>query len=524
MKQIYLLLIACIATLSVWAEETLTATIVVGEVNCVDSLYNVDLHVEFSGYPEKIRIVSDFAETITQDIMLPPFDHSFNDLLSQGKSLEHTITISLYEDVACSQLMASRTISFTEPNFTCYKLHVLDSVCLGDNVTLSASCSGEIYEWSDGATSRSITTSSDTVGTQVFSVKTMVPVMVLDGNLMANGGFESNPPSGFSSDYKYAGWDPSQYYESHAGADNLYAITHEASYFWRDFAPIKAHSGNYFALFDAGKSGNAWKATTADNPALVIEKDTTYIFSYWAAYPNRDRGNNPAVLQFRIRYVDEYGLPVEENLGTPYTLGQETDLNAWYEQTITWKSPVDCNDVVISVYDKNDAHEGNDFALDDIMFQTTHAAKMLIAFEDRFVVPFKDCTITPPTPPTPVECQGDIVWAKWNDVLFVDNSDSLYVSYQWYKDSVAVDGATGQYFRDLNPSMTAGYYAEILTVSGEKIHTCEITFVTAPRSADAQKQVKQIRTVHTYFIFTNFRVEQIEYEDGTIDTRKIVVL
>ena len=48
-----------------------------------------------------------------------------------------------------------------------------------------------------------------------------------------------------------------------------------------------------------------------------------------------------------------------------------------------------------------------------------------------------------PPPPRP-ECK-DIVYRKWNDLLFVDNGNEEYVSYQWYKNHTAIDGATRQY-------------------------------------------------------------------------------
>ena len=48
-----------------------------------------------------------------------------------------------------------------------------------------------------------------------------------------------------------------------------------------------------------------------------------------------------------------------------------------------------------------------------------------------------------PPPPKP-ECK-DIVYRKWNDMLFVDNGNEEFVSYQWYKNHEAIEGATAQY-------------------------------------------------------------------------------
>ncbi len=193
-----------------------------------------------------------------------------------------------------------------------------------------------------------------------------------ENNLMANGDFETNPPSNFTSDYKYAGWDPHQYYNDHGGANNLYAITHDATYFWKDFAQVTPHGGNYFALFDAGTSGDAWRASTADNKNLIIEKDSTYLFSYWAAHPNTpEYSYSPAILQFVIICKDANGTKQTFNLGNEHKLGQTSPLNAWELREERWKAPFSSNDVTISVYDKNKDSGGNDFCLDDIMFQNT---------------------------------------------------------------------------------------------------------------------------------------------------------
>lgn len=192
-----------------------------------------------------------------------------------------------------------------------------------------------------------------------------------ENNLMANGDFETNPPSNFTSDYKYAGWDPYQYYNDHGGASNLYAITHDATYFWKDFAQVTPHGGQYFALFDAGTSGDAWRASTEDNQNLIIEKDSTYLFSYYAAYPNQKANNSPAELQFVIICKDANGTKQTFNLGNVHKLGQTSPLNAWELREERWKAPFSSNDVTISVYDKNKSSGGNDFCLDDIMFQKT---------------------------------------------------------------------------------------------------------------------------------------------------------
>ena len=205
-----------------------------------------------------------------------------------------------------------------------------------------------------------------------------------ENNLMENGGFEtiegqigaSTPiPSTFSSSYDFAGWDPKEYYDTHAGASNLYAISRGSKWFSRWFATVVPHGGDYLALFDAGTSGDAWRASTADNPKLVIEKDTTYLFSYYAAHPNlSDNSDHPAQLQFEIKYIDTQGVQQTVNLGQVHTLGQVPGKpNDWELREERWKAPCSSNNVTISVKDLNTSSQGNDFCLDDIMFQKVNS-------------------------------------------------------------------------------------------------------------------------------------------------------
>ena len=249
---------------------------------------------------------------------------------------------------------------------------------------------------------------------------------------MANGDFETNPPSNFTSDYDYAGWDPQQYYNDHEGASNLYAITHDANYFWKDFAKVTPHGGNYFALFDAGKSGDAWRASTADNKNLIIEKDSTYLFSYYAAYPNLTANNSPAELQFVIICKDKQGKTHTFNLGSVHKLGQTSPLNAWELREERWTAPLSSNDVTISVYDKNKSSGGNDFCLDDIMFQkTTYIEKTIIK---TYIFHLEDCNNPPCPDPTEHPKQDTAVYETdlpivWHGIVFKEEKKEIVEVY-----------------------------------------------------------------------------------------------
>ena len=259
---------------------------------------------------------------------------------------------------------------------------------------------------------------------------------------MSNGDFENytdyhQQPTGYTSDYEYLPFDPygtdlydKPEYQSKSG---VYLLSHNAKHTWRDYANVSPHSGNFFAMFDAAHSGYAWKACTPENPGLQIMEGGLYVFSYWAADLNEaSQRAHPARLQFSIRYKMPDGSMKKEFLGEVLTLGKD---NLWHYSQTFWTSPVTSDSIEIGVEDLNDYYGvGNDFGLDDIIFQmvTLEGSKQIAT--DTFTVITQDCT----------PCQ-DIVYRKWNDVLFVDNTGEQFVSYQWYADSVAITGATRQF-------------------------------------------------------------------------------
>ena len=291
-----------------------------------------------------------------------------------------------------------------------------------------------------------------------------------ENNLMANGDFESNPPTNFSSDYTYAGWDPYQLYCNgcpFAGKANLYAITHDANYLWAGtssgggFYPVKPHGGSYFALFDAGTSGYAWKACTkqttdnkgnvvAGNPQLKLEKDSTYLFSYWAAYPNQNANNSPARLQFVIVCKHPNGQTTSYDLGQEHTLGQTSPLNAWELREERWKSPVTCDDVMIGVYDRNPASGGNDFCLDDIMFQKTTTVVTSVVYQTIFNVTIKNCT----PPCDPVDPKRDSIKVCKTDLPFTWFYQGLNVKFE-------APGVVDTVLMDANGCVTAHYILKL---------------------------------------------------------------
>ncbi|KAF2515001.1 T9SS type A sorting domain-containing protein, partial [Flavobacterium zhairuonense] len=77
----------------------------------------------------------------------------------------------------------------------------------------------------------------------------------------------------------------------------------------------------------------------------------------------------------------------------------------------------------------------------------------------------------------PIEVtQGGLISQHWSDVLFFDNKNKEFVSWQWYKNGTAISGATLQYLSE-NQALNGSYYVIATDKDGNKIKSClfEIT-------------------------------------------------
>ena len=86
------------------------------------------------------------------------------------------------------------------------------------------------------------------------------------------------------------------------------------------------------------------------------------------------------------------------------------------------------------------------------------------------------------------------MYRKWDNVLFINNHDSLYVAFQWYKNDVKLEGETLQrlYTGLVKMAGTADlYHCELTLADGTKDLTCPHTFDDCPSSAEASKQNDQ---------------------------------
>ena len=99
--------------------------------------------------------------------------------------------------------------------------------------------------------------------------------------------------------------------------------------------------------------------------------------------------------------------------------------------------------------------------------------------------------------PEPPEVCDSVIYRKWNDLLFVDNSTQRYTAYQWYCDNSALEGQTEQFLYTEGVVLSGDgktYYCVMTLADGTTVTACANTFDGFPASVavDKPKQAPQV--------------------------------
>lgn len=169
--------------------------------------------------------------------------------------------------------------------------------------------------------------------------------LVVAGNLIANGDFSAGN-SGFGSGYSFAAANDCM-------PPGVYDIV---------LQPIDCHP--YWASFGDHTSGDGYMMTIngADianvqvwSETVSVVPETQYYFSTWIA---SSHPTSPAMLDFSINGA---------SIGTTFAAAATTGL--WQQFYTSWNSGANTT-AQLSLVNQNTIFYGNDFALDDIVFDT----------------------------------------------------------------------------------------------------------------------------------------------------------
>ena len=68
----------------------------------------------------------------------------------------------------------------------------------------------------------------------------------------------------------------------------------------------------------------------------------------------------------------------------------------------------------------------------------------------------------------------DRMYRKWDDLVFIDNTDKLFTAYQWFKNGQMLEGETAQYYFDpTDMNGTDTYFCRMVTTTNDTLYSCE---------------------------------------------------
>ncbi|WP_431241760.1 T9SS type A sorting domain-containing protein [Flavobacterium sp. P21] len=110
----------------------------------------------------------------------------------------------------------------------------------------------------------------------------------------------------------------------------------------------------------------------------------------------------------------------------------------------------------------------------------------------------------------PIEVtQGGLISRHWSDVLFFDNKNKDFVSWQWYKNGTAISGATRQYFSE-NQALNGTYYVIAIDKNGNKIKSCLFEITGKVFSNNMKIYPNPVRTSSEFTLECNFSEAQLK--------------
>jgi hypothetical protein len=211
----------------------------------------------------------------------------------------------------------------------------------GTSVVLHTDPGVSNYTWSNGAVDPDMTvTQSGQYWWQFID---------LSRNTVTNGNF-TNGRNGFSSDYTYI---------SPTGSTGSFGALSAEGYYSVSTSPRVTHTN--FSNFADHTTGSGTMMVINGSPvnnakvwwqSIAVEPNTTYIFSIWAASAHPA---NPAKLNFSINGSLLGVIQLTANTGV------------WTNFTVQWTSGTSTS-AAIGIINQNTIANGNDFALDDIVF------------------------------------------------------------------------------------------------------------------------------------------------------------
>lgn len=224
--------------------------------------------------------------------------------------------------------------------------------CPGSQVILQAQ-GGTLYEWEDGS-------KTDTLEvTAVVGDTYELTVLDGSGDLVVNGDF--------SDGYNSFNYGYTQYSGTADMGAGVFWVGPDANQVHGTFRGFDHTTGSGIEpdnFLVANGSSNA--GTVVWEQEIAVEPNTDYAFSCWTTNVV-DR--SPAILQFSVNGTQ---------LGDMFSTVQYTEFDQFYEE---WNSGTNTT-ATITILNQNTTSAGNDFGIDDILFQKISRTKIIYKIVD----------------------------------------------------------------------------------------------------------------------------------------------
>jgi hypothetical protein len=235
----------------------------------------------------------------------------------------------------------------------------------GNSTVLTASNIPPNYSnltWNDGSTGSTLNvTSSGTYWWQVTGA-----------SVVANGDF-SQGDTGFASSYTDVTTNHPN--GSQLVPESAYAVGTNPSAYHNAFYSYGDHTNGTGNMLIVNGAFTANVKVWSQN--ITVTANTDYVFSVWIRSASLASVPAPAVLQFSIN-----GTP----LGSTLTPTSSAATSAWQFFTTTWNSGSTSGRLPIALINQNIIKDGNDFAMDDIVFAPVYRQSIVVTLNPNPVL------------------------------------------------------------------------------------------------------------------------------------------
>ena len=215
----------------------------------------------------------------------------------------------------------------------------------------------------------------------------------------------------------------------------------------------------------------------AEGEPLAKERTYKVYFEKWDKATMQDKFNDPVIPTLQVTYYNNPDtiLACEQKTysisGTITYRNMDAKAYAWIDNA----AKVEITGLTMNSADERTASFTVSSVPADAADHVLH-----VAFEGRGATcPFEDAFRAPAA--TGKCCTEGRMFRKWNNVIFIDNHDSIYAEdkYQWYKNGKEIPGETKQRYYVPNGSLsgTPDFYHCVMTKhDGSKEEACAHTF------------------------------------------------